>query len=89
MDGAVAGGVNGAIEKAISAAKFEEPLTKFSRMAAKEQDYIGNMPGLIPLGGAEPLKVDGHSVGAVAVSGAYEALEQELAEVAVAAFEEF
>ncbi|MFG6665628.1 heme-binding protein [Halomonas sp. HNIBRBA4712] len=88
MDGAVAGGVNGAIEKAISAAKFEEPLTKFSKMAAEEQDYIGNMPGLIPLGGSEPLKVNGQSVGAVSVSGAFESLEQELAEVAVAAFKE-
>lgn len=87
MDGAVAGGVDGAIRKAISAAKFEEPLAKFSKMAAEEQDYIGNMPGLIPLGGSEPLKTgDNQSVGAVAVSGAYEELEQELVEVAVAAF---
>ncbi|MCS2610374.1 GlcG/HbpS family heme-binding protein [Halomonas dongshanensis] len=87
MDGGVAGGVDGAIRKAISAAKFEEPLAKFSKMAAEEQDYIGNMPGLIPLGGAEPLKIESKTVGAVAVSGAYESLEQELAEIAVAAFD--
>ncbi|GHB22967.1 GlcG/HbpS family heme-binding protein [Salinicola rhizosphaerae] len=85
MDKGVAGGVDGAIEKARSSAKFQSSLADFEKLADK-QSYIGNLPGLIPLGGAEPLTVDGEFVGAVAVSGATEDVEQKVAEAAAKHF---
>ncbi|MCM2972183.1 GlcG/HbpS family heme-binding protein [Larsenimonas suaedae] len=85
MDGGVSGGVDGALGKAVSCSKFESSMVEFSEKA-REQSWIGDLPGMIPLGGAEPLKLEDELVGAVAVSGADEPEEQVVAEAAVQAF---
>lgn len=85
MDGGVVGGVDGAIEKARSSAKFQDSLANFGKMAKDGQTWLGDLPGMIPLGGGEPLIVDGAFVGAVAVSGANEPVEQACAEAGAAA----
>jgi glc operon protein GlcG len=85
MDGGVPGGVDGSLGKARSSAKFQDSLANFGKMAADGQPWLGDLPGLIPLGGGEPLIVDGEIVGAVAVSGATERVEQTCAEAGAAA----
>ncbi len=89
MDGAYPGSVEAAIGKARSCAAFRTPLATFGRMAHKAP-WLGDLPGLIPLGGAVPLwsAEAGNSdfVGAVSVSGDTEEGEQALAEQAATAF---
>ncbi|MDB6455108.1 GlcG/HbpS family heme-binding protein [Falsirhodobacter sp. 20TX0035] len=83
-DGGVPGGVDGAIGKAQSSAKFQDSLANFGQMARDGQTWLGDLPGMIPLGGGEPLMVDGVCVDAVAVSGANEPVEQACAEAGAA-----
>ncbi|MFN3433116.1 MAG: GlcG/HbpS family heme-binding protein [Sphingomonas sp.] len=89
MDGAYPGSVDAAIGKARSCAAFRTSLATFGRMARKEP-WLGDLPGLIPLGGAVPLwsgkTGESDFVGAVSVSGDTEEGEQALAEQAAAAF---
>lgn len=79
MDDAYPGSVDAAIGKARSCAGFQTSTEQFSVMAEKES-WIGGLPGVIPLGGAVPLRVRNEFVGAVSVSGDTESGEQELAE---------
>ena len=83
-DGGVPGGVDGALGKAQSSAKFQDSLATFGKMAKNGQTWLGDLPGMIPLAGGEPLMVDGVCVGAVAVSGANEPVEQACAEAGAA-----
>jgi glc operon protein GlcG len=91
MDGAYPGSVDAAIGKARSCAGFRTPLSEFSRMASREP-WLGNLPGLIPLGGAVPLWTgkpnESDFAGAVSVSGSTEEQEQQLAQGAAARFGE-
>ncbi len=85
MDGAIHGSVDAAIGKARSCAGFQVPLQNFGNLA-REKPWLGDLPGLIPLGGAVPLKHAGAFVGAVSVSGDTEDGEQALAEFAAQTF---
>lgn len=85
MDGGVPGGVDGALGKAQSSAKFQDSLSTFGKMAQDGQTWLGTLPGMIPLGGGEPLVVNGTVVGAVAVSGANEPVEDACAKAGAAA----
>lgn len=86
MDGAYPGSVDAAIGKARSCAGFRTSLKEFGRMARREP-WLGELPGLIPLGGAVPVLADGEFVGAVSVSGSTEDNEQDLAERAARSFQ--
>ncbi|WAJ28227.1 GlcG/HbpS family heme-binding protein [Antarcticirhabdus aurantiaca] len=89
MDGAYPGSIEASIGKARSCAGFRTPLAQFGKMA-EHQSWLGNLPGLIPLGGAVPLWTgepnESDFVGAVSVSGHTEDTEQQLAERAAQAF---
>lgn len=85
MDGAIHGSVDAAIGKARSCAGFRAPLQAFGKLA-RDKPWLGDLPGLIPLGGAVPLTHVDAFVGAVSVSGDTEEGEQSLAELAARTF---
>lgn len=81
MDNAYFASAEAAVGKGRSCAGFQQSTGTFSEMA-KTESWVGNLPGLIPLGGTCPLTVNGQFVGAVSVSGDTEESEQYLAEKA-------
>lgn len=89
MDGAYPGSVEAAIGKARSCAYFRTPLDEFGKMARREP-WLGDLPGLIPLGGAVPLWTGAPGAsefaGAISVSGDTEEHEQQLAEATARQF---
>src|SRR6185369_15282795 len=86
LDGTFAAASNIAIGKARTAAQFKKPTRFFEDVIAKGRTAMTALPDFTPLGGGLPLMVDGQLVGAVGVSGAASAKEdEELAAVAAAA----
>jgi len=86
LDGTFAAGANIAIGKARTAAQFKKPTRFFEDVIAKGRTAMTALPDFTPLGGGLPLTVDGQVVGAVGVSGAASAKEdEELAQVAASA----
>jgi len=87
LDGTFAAASNIAIGKARTAAQFKKPTRFFEDVIAKGRTAMTALPDFTPLGGGLPLTVDGQVVGAVGVSGAASAKEdEELADVAAGAF---
>jgi glc operon protein GlcG len=86
LDGTFAAASNIAIGKARTAAQFKKPTRFFEDVIAKGRTAMTALPDFTPLGGGLPLMVDGQVVGAVGVSGAASAKEdEELAAIAAAA----
>jgi glc operon protein GlcG len=86
IDGTFAAASNIAIGKARTAAQFKKPTRFFEDVIAKGRTAMTALPDFTPLGGGLPLTVDGQVVGAVGVSGAASAKEdEELAQVAASA----
>jgi glc operon protein GlcG len=86
LDGTFAAASNIAVGKARTAAQFKKPTRFFEDVIAKGRTAMTALPDFTPLGGGLPLVVDGQIVGAVGVSGAASAKEdEELAAIAAAA----
>ena len=86
IDGTFPAASNIAIGKARTAAQFKKPTRFFEDVIAKGRTAMTALPDFTPLGGGLPLAIDGQVVGAVGVSGAASAKEdEELAAVAAAA----
>ena len=67
-----------AVAKARSAALFKRATLSWEE-AAKDRAVIMKIPNVVPLGGGVPLIVDGAGVGAIGVSGATSAKDDEIA----------
>jgi len=86
LDGTFPAAANIAIGKARTAAQFKKPTRFFEDVIAKGRTAMTALPDFTPLGGGLPLLVDGQIVGAVGVSGAASAKEdEELAQIAASA----
>jgi glc operon protein GlcG len=86
LDGTFAAASNIAIGKARTAAQFKKPTRFFEDVIAKGRTAMTALPDFTPLGGGLPLTIEGQVVGAVGVSGAASAKEdEELAAIAAAA----
>jgi uncharacterized protein GlcG (DUF336 family) len=85
-DAAQVASVGVATDKARTAALYRRPSKDFEDQAAGGRPSALHLAGAVPLQGGIPLEVDGHVVGAVGVSGASSADEdQELALLGAAA----
>jgi uncharacterized protein GlcG (DUF336 family) len=81
-DAAQVASVGVATDKARTAAIFRRPSRDFERQAAGGRPSALHLAGAVPLQGGMPIEVDGHVIGAIGVSGASSADEdQELAEI--------
>ena len=86
VDGTFAAGANIAIGKARTAALFQKPTRAFEEIIAKGRTAMVALNDFTPLQGGVPIAVDGQIVGAVGVSGAASAQQdEELAMTAAAA----
>lgn len=83
LDGTFAAGANIAIGKARTAALFQKPTRVFEDVIAKGRTAMVAVNDFTPLQGGVPITVDGQVVGAVGVSGATSAAQDE--EFAIAA----
>lgn len=85
-DAAQVASVGVATDKARTAAIYRRPSRDFEQQASNGRASALHLARAVPLQGGMPLTVDGHVIGAVGVSGASSADEdQELAEIGVAA----
>jgi len=66
------------VVKARSAALFKRATLSWEE-AAKERAVIMRIPNVVPLGGGVPLIADGLAIGAIGVSGATSAKDDEIA----------
>lgn len=83
LDGTFAAASNIAIGKARTAAMFKKSTRFFEDVIAKGRTAMTALPDFTPLGGGLPITIDNQIVGAVGVSGASSAKEdEELAQVA-------
>jgi glc operon protein GlcG len=78
------GAADACIGKAQSAAMFSRATASWEE-AAKERPVVMKIPNVMPLGGGVPLIANGVSVGAIGVSGASSAKDDEIAKVGAAA----
>jgi glc operon protein GlcG len=86
VDGTFAAGANISIGKARTAALFQKPTRVFEEIIGKGRTAMVALNDFTPLQGGVPITVDGRIVGAVGVSGAASAQQdEELAMVAAAA----
>jgi len=88
IDGTFAAGVNISIGKARTALLFQKPTKVFEDIVNKGRTAMVALDGFTPLQGGVPITVDGQIVGAVGVSGAASAQQdEELAMAGAKAFE--
>ena len=86
VDGTFAAGANISIGKARTAALFQKPTRAFEEIIAKGRTAMVALNDFTPLQGGVPISIDGQVVGAVGVSGAASAQQdEELAMTAAAA----
>jgi len=86
VDGTFAAGANISIGKARTAALFQKPTRAFEEIIAKGRTAMVALNDFTPLQGGVPIAIDGQIVGAVGVSGAASAQQdEELAMTAAAA----
>jgi glc operon protein GlcG len=86
IDGTFAAGANISIGKARTAALFQKPTRAFEEIIAKGRTAMIALNDFTPLQGGVPITIDGQIVGAVGVSGAANAQQdEELAMTAAAA----
>lgn len=77
LDGTFAAGANVAIGKARTAALFQKPTKFFEDVIAKGRTSMVALNDFTPLQGGVPLEIEGQIVGAVGVSGANSAAQDE------------
>lgn len=77
LDGTFGAGANIAIGKARTAALFMKPTRMLEDAINKGRTAMATLPDFTPLQGGVPLTVDGQTVGAVGVSGANSAAQDE------------
>ena len=77
LDGTFGAGANIAIGKARTAALFKKPTKFFEEVINKGRTAMATLPDFTPLQGGVPLTMDGQIVGAVGVSGANSAAQDE------------
>jgi glc operon protein GlcG len=82
LDNTFAAGANISIGKARTAALFKRPTKVFEDIINKGRTAMTTLPDFTPLQGGVPITVDGQIVGAIGVSGAASAQQDE--ELAVA-----
>jgi glc operon protein GlcG len=85
VDGTFAAGANISIGKARTAALFQKPTRAFEEIIAKGRTAMVALNDFTPLQGGVPITVDGQIVGAVGVSGAASAQQDEELAMAAAA----
>src|SRR3954454_24455757 len=86
VDGTFAAGANISIGKARTAALFQKPTRAFEEIIGKGRTAMVALNDFTPLQGGVPIVIDGQIVGAVGVSGAANAQQdEELAMVAAGA----
>jgi glc operon protein GlcG len=88
MDGVAHGTVQVAILKAQSSAAFRTPSKTFENAVDDGLFGLVGLPGMAPYEGAVPITVDGHTLGAIAVSGVTKEIDGEIAQAAVDAVPE-
>ena len=77
------GAVEAALSKAQSAAMFKRATASWEE-AAKDRHVVMKIPNVMPLGGGVPLIVNGFGVGAIGVSGASSAKDDEVGKAGAA-----
>jgi glc operon protein GlcG len=77
VDGTFAAGANISIGKARTAALFQKPTRAFEEIIAKGRTAMVALNDFTPLQGGVPITIDGQVVGAVGVSGAASAQQDE------------
>ena len=77
LDGSFAAGPEVAIGKARTAAKFRIPTRNFEDALRNGRTAVLAIPGMTPVQGGVPIVVDGQVIGAVGVSGASTAAQDE------------
>jgi uncharacterized protein GlcG (DUF336 family)/mannose-6-phosphate isomerase-like protein (cupin superfamily) len=77
LDGSFAAGPEVAIGKARTAAKFRIPTRNFEEALKNGRTAVLAIPGMTPVQGGVPIVVDGQVIGAVGVSGAATAAQDE------------
>jgi glc operon protein GlcG len=82
LDNTFAAGANISIGKARTAALFKRPTKAFEEIINKGRTAMATLPDFTPLQGGVPIIVNGQIVGAIGVSGAASAQQDE--EIAVA-----
>lgn len=80
MDGAPIVTVDVAIGKARTAALLKGPSKDFEDMINSGMPSMATTPGLLPLQGGVPARMEGEVVGAVGVSGSSGDMDQEIAD---------
>jgi len=85
VDGTFAAGANISIGKARTAALFQKPTRAFEEIIAKGRTAMVALNDFTPLQGGVPITIDGQVVGAVGVSGAASAQQDEELAMAAAA----
>jgi uncharacterized protein GlcG (DUF336 family)/mannose-6-phosphate isomerase-like protein (cupin superfamily) len=87
LDGTFAASANVSIGKARTAALFQRPTKVFEEIVNKGRTTMVTLPDFTPLQGGVPVMVDGKMAGAIGVSGAANAdQDEELAQAGAAAF---
>ena len=76
MDGAHIVTIDTALAKAKSAARMGLPSVRLNEMLEKGVMSVLTIPGVVPLGGGQPIVHDGTMIGAIGVSGG--TLEQDI-----------
>jgi uncharacterized protein GlcG (DUF336 family) len=77
LDNTFAAGANISIGKARTAALFKRPTKTFEDIINKGRTAMTTLPDFTPLQGGVPIVVDGQTIGAVGVSGAASAQQDE------------
>jgi glc operon protein GlcG len=77
LDNTFAAGANISIGKARTAALFKRPTKAFEEIINKGRTAMATLPDFTPLQGGVPIMIDGQIVGAIGVSGAASAQQDE------------
>src|ERR1041384_1997287 len=77
MDGSFAAGANVSVGKARTSATFKKPTKDFEDIINKGRFTMTALPDFTPLQGGVPLMHEGHVIGAIGVSGAKSAAQDE------------
>ena len=85
MDDVQYGSITVAQNKARSAARFRAPTSAFEQRLADGRTALLAIDGIMPVAGGVPIVVDGRVVGAIGVSGASSAQDEEVGRAAIAA----
>lgn len=86
MDNAPVGCINSSTLKARAGALYHTPTDQYMGRANGKEPAIATLPGMVPLGGGNPLLYHGTVIGAVGVSGSANPNEILIAQTAAASF---